>query len=222
MTSPRIIYCVILLLLVLLLANWKHLGKYYYPLKYRELIFQHAAQNGLDPLLVAAVIKTESNYRPDAVSARGAVGLMQLMPETARWVALQEQESFTPACLLDPETNIRLGTRYLSGLLREFGALVPALAAYNGGRGNVKKWLAEGKWTGRAADLDQIPFPETKQFIRKTLWAYRAYRSLYRSAASALTTAAHRAQMSGYSGFVPTDSLYIQQRAHFVPIARVT
>ncbi|MEW6771224.1 MAG: lytic transglycosylase domain-containing protein [Bacillota bacterium] len=190
-----------LLLLALLLAvapvfmNIKQIGKHFYPLKYHETVTRHARENGLDPLLVTAIIKVESNFNPGAVSPRGAVGLMQLMPETARWVAAKRGEPFNTALLFDPEANIRFGTWYLTHLRQEFGDTLLALAAYNGGRTNVKKWLEEQTWTGRAIDLDQVPFPETRQFVRKTIWTYRIYRYLYPEA-SARTAPAQRAQSS--------------------------
>jgi soluble lytic murein transglycosylase len=180
--SRNLLLLALLLAVALVFMNIKQIGGHFYPLKYHETVTRHARENGLDPLLVTAIIKVESNFNPGAVSPRGAVGLMQLMPETARWAAAKRGESFEPALLVDPETNIRLGTWYLAFLQHEFKDLVLALAAYNGGRTNVKKWLEEQTWTGRAADVDQIPFPETRAFIRKTIWTYRAYRYLYREA----------------------------------------
>ncbi len=168
-----------LILVVLFLAGHKQAGRHLYPLKYREHIFRHAAANGLDPFLVTAIIKVESGFQSDALSARGAVGLMQLMPQTGQWVAAKRGETYSAALLLDPETNIRFGTWYLAHLNREFDDAVVALAAYNGGRGNVKKWLSDRTWTGAPTDLDQIPFAETRQFVRKTVWTHRVYTYLY-------------------------------------------
>ncbi len=169
----------VLILAALILAGHKQAGKHLYPLEYREHIFRHAAENGLEPFLVSAIIKVESGFRSDALSPRGAVGLMQLMPQTGEWVAAQRGEAYAPELLLDPETNIRFGAWYLAYLNREFGDAVIALAAYNGGRGNVIKWLSEGTWSGAATDLDQIPFPETRQFVRKTVWTEKVYAYLY-------------------------------------------
>ncbi|ACX52154.1 Lytic transglycosylase catalytic [Ammonifex degensii KC4] len=180
----------------LLLLNWREIGQHYYPLKYRETIFRHAQAHGIDPLLVAAIIKTESNFCPEAVSHRGAIGLMQLLPSTAQEVAELKGKPFDLQSLYDPETNIALGTEYLALLFKEFRDPVLVLAAYNGGRGNVEKWLKSATWSGKELDLDQIPFPETRQFVRKTLWNYRVYRLLYREESSR-TTAAQRGQSSG-------------------------
>jgi soluble lytic murein transglycosylase len=102
------------------------------------------------------------------------------MPETGVWAAQQVgQEEFSAEQLFNPEINIRLGSWYLADLSREFnGNPVLILAAYNGGRANVREWLAEGNLS-RGQDIDRIPFPETRQFVRKVLWNYRVYRFLY-------------------------------------------
>lgn len=170
-----------LLLLVLLVLSHERWGKVLFPFPYREAIARHASARGLDPYLVAALIKTESNFNPRATSPRGARGLMQVMPETGSWVASQlGLTSYHPDLLYDPEFNLAVGTWYLADLYRTFGQdTVLALAAYNGGRGNVLKWLEERQWTGGKNRLDQIPYPETRQFVRKVLWHYQVYRYLY-------------------------------------------
>jgi len=151
-----------------------------YPLEYREILFLRAAERGLDPYLVAAVIRAESRFRPRAISAQGARGLMQIMPETGKWVAEQMEIPFDPELLYDPDYNIRLGCWYLSNLLNEFdGNRVLALAAYNGGRNNVKQWLAEERWTGEAHTLEQIPFGETRHYVAVVLRDHKRYQWLY-------------------------------------------
>lgn len=151
-----------------------------YPLSYKSLIFAYAEANGVDPYLVAAIIRTESGFRPDATSSQGARGLMQIMPETGRWAAARLGIEFTPDDLYDPEYNIRLGTWYLAELLREFaGDPVLALAAYNGGRANVWRWLEERQWTGEARTLDQIPFAETRRYVARVLRDHQRYLWLY-------------------------------------------
>ncbi|OAT81069.1 lytic transglycosylase [Desulfotomaculum copahuensis] len=175
---------ILLLLLLLLVAlNINRIGRLFYPFPYRQTVIEESRANKLDPFLVAAVIKTESNFNPRATSPRGARGIMQLMPETGRWAAEKTGlTGFHPDLLYDPQVNIHLGTWYLAGLFREFnGDNVLALAAYNGGRGNVEKWLAQQHWTGNENNLDQIPFPETRDFVRKVLWNYKVYRYLYQA-----------------------------------------
>lgn len=179
--KPNLAAIAFFILLAILLASHKQIGRHYYPLKYKEAVFRYAYENGLNPFLVTAIIKVESNFQSNAVSPRGAIGLMQLMPQTGRWIAAEQGETFSRNLLFDPEINIRYGTWYLVFLNREFGNTTLALAAYNAGRGNVKKWLLNRTWSGKTADLDQIPFAETRQFVRKTVWIQQIYSYLYRS-----------------------------------------
>lgn len=156
-------------------------GKSVYPFRYRETILDNSRLNSLDPRLVAAVIRVESGFRPETTSKKGARGLMQIMPETGTWAASRMGvKSFDPGDLYLPETSIKLGTWYLADLHVEFGGrLAPALAAYNGGRGNVERWLKEGVWDGRVENLGDIPFAETRAFVRRVLGNYQIYRWLY-------------------------------------------
>lgn len=173
----------ILLIVILLVAfNAERIGRHYYPFPYQETIYFYSQEHRIDPYLLAAIIRIESNFNPEAVSPKGAVGLMQIMPDTGRWITEQMQgPAFDPQGLLDPETNIRMGCWYLANLYDNFGGdPVLVLAAYNGGRGNVSNWLKEARWSGEAHTLDQIPFPETRQYVRKVLATYRIYNFLYR------------------------------------------
>jgi len=155
---------------------------WYYPLEYWESIERHARFHQIDPLLVAAVMRVESAFDPYAISSKGARGLMQIMPETAVWAAERIGLSdFKLEQLFDPEVNIAIGVWYLATLRQEFGGeMVIALAAYNGGRGNVARWLREEAWSGRFETVDDIPFPETRGYVRKVYSAYQWYRFIYR------------------------------------------
>jgi soluble lytic murein transglycosylase len=180
----RKIWFLLLLILLLVVAfNAERIGRHYYPFPHQEMIFYYAHRHNLDPYLLAALIKTESNFRVDAESSRGALGLMQIMPDTSRWIAEQlGREEFDPRQLTDPEINLMFGSWYLAHLFEEFGHdPILVLAAYNGGRGNVHAWLRDARWTGEAKTLEQIPFPETRQFVRKVLLNYRIYNFLYRN-----------------------------------------
>lgn len=116
----------ILALTVWTATNVRTVLRWWYPVYYRESIVRWSAAHGLDPWLVAAVVRVESNFRPLATSPRGARGLMQLLPETARWVSgRMGEERFFEDLLYDPETNVRLGTWYLADLLREFDGRLP-------------------------------------------------------------------------------------------------
>jgi soluble lytic murein transglycosylase len=157
------------------------LSRLFYPFHYREQIIASADMYRVDPLLVAAVIHTESGFRQNAVSARGARGLMQVMPSTAEWVAERIGfPSFSEEMLFEPHYNIQIGTWYLADLIKQFdGSTVIALAAYNGGRGEVDRWLHQGIWDGGEANLGQIPFTETRGFVMRVLKTYRRYNQLY-------------------------------------------
>ncbi|MFZ5649075.1 MAG: lytic transglycosylase domain-containing protein [Bacillota bacterium] len=170
-----------LAVLVLLIINAGNIGRFFMPIPYRDTIFREAANSGIDGYLLAAMVKTESNFNPGAVSVKGARGLMQIMPETGRWVAGQRGiPNYSPELLFNPEFNVKIGALYVADLYKEYnGDTVLVLAAYNAGRGNVKKWIEENYWTGKRGSLDQIPFPETRQFIRKVLFYQQAYSYLY-------------------------------------------
>lgn len=151
-----------------------------YPWPYREQIEARAAEFDVDPHLVAAVIRVESSFDPQARSGRGAVGLMQLMPETARWAAASLGLEYDADRLADPEYSLHLGTWYLATLHREFDGRLPlVLAAYNGGHGKVLQWMEEEMWDGSWAKLYQIPFPETRQYVQRVTRDYYVYQFLY-------------------------------------------
>ncbi|WP_366924532.1 lytic transglycosylase domain-containing protein [Metallumcola ferriviriculae] len=183
-TWNKFVIIVIVLMLLfsafLLTGQWKELGKLFYPLPYREDIFRYSRQFDLDPYFIAAVMRVESRYYSKALSKRGARGLMQLMPETARWVAGQMNIEYNDELLYQPDYNIQLGCWYLANLLVEFqGNFAAVLAAYNGGRGRVARWLDEGTWDGRLESTADIPFPETRTFVDRVWRDYQIYRHIY-------------------------------------------
>jgi soluble lytic murein transglycosylase len=153
------------------------------PIQYQDLITVYSRRHDLDPFLVAAIMRVESRYQPDAVSSKGARGLMQLMPDTGRWAAgCLGIEGYSDDFLFEPEVNIRIGAWYLRQLLNQFeGNLTVALAAYNGGPSNVEKWLSGGRWSGSIDDLEQIPFGETARYVDRVSRAHRLYLRAYRS-----------------------------------------
>jgi soluble lytic murein transglycosylase len=155
--------------------------KYMYPLPYQEVVFNAAEQYEVDPYLVYAVMRAESKYLVHATSPKGARGLMQIMPETGSWIAGKLRvKDFTFSMLYEPEVNIEFGTWYLSSLKEEFdGNPVLILASYNGGRGNVKQWKQQYNWSADFSDAQQIPFIETRNYVKKVLNNYDAYKRLY-------------------------------------------
>lgn len=155
--------------------------KYIYPFPHQEIIQQYALENNLDPFLVAAIIRTESKFLPRARSPRGAYGLMQMMPDTALWVARESKEAdFSLERLAEPDVSIRMGTWYLANLNREFkGNQMLVLAAYNGGQGNVKEWMRRFGWGMDFADASQIPFQETREYVGRVRHSQKRYAELY-------------------------------------------
>ena len=155
--------------------------KMIYPQKYAELVNQYAEENDLDPLLVFAIIKAESNFDEDVVSNSGAVGLMQLMESTAQEMADDLTiEIPTKESLFDPELNIQIGTYYFAYLLGIYeGNIYLALTAYNAGIGNVNTWIEEGTIREDGSDIENIPYKETKNYVRKIVRDYRIYQDLY-------------------------------------------
>jgi soluble lytic murein transglycosylase len=155
--------------------------KFLYPFPHRETVYRYALERSLDPHLVAGMIRTESKFIPTARSPKGAVGLMQIMPETGYWVAEQlNTANFTEAMLTDPELSIRFGTWYMASLKKDFrDNEILALAAYNGGQGNVRQWMRQYGWTADFRDVDKIPFPETREYVKRVLRAKDKYRDLY-------------------------------------------
>lgn len=155
--------------------------KMIYPQKYAELVNQYAEENDLDPLLVFAIIKAESNFDEDVISNSGAVGLMQLMESTAQEMADDLAiEIPTKEALFDPELNIQIGTYYFAYLLGIYeGNIYLALTAYNAGIGNVNTWIEEGTIREDGSDIENIPYKETNNYVRKIVRDYRIYQDLY-------------------------------------------
>ena len=174
---------VVVLLLVAVLAGvlcWQRLPYYIYPTKYFTLICAEAEQAAIDPYLVCAVAKVESNMQADALSSAGAVGLMQIMPETGAWLAERGGYDFVDEQLYQPQYNLRLGCDYLRYLLEYWQwDIYKAVASYNAGQSKVASWLADGVWDGTAANLADIPFDETRDYVQRVIKAYREYTELY-------------------------------------------
>ena len=142
-----------------------------YPLRYGQIVRGHAKNYDLDPALVAAVIYQESKFRADAKSSSGAIGLMQLRPDTAEGIAIRTGGSrFQVSDLYNPEINVRYGSWYLRHLLDKYGDEKDALAAYNAGQRNVDEWRAEGKG---------IQFPETRAYVDRVEHLKHVYARAY-------------------------------------------
>lgn len=146
-----------------------------YPQKYGDLVRFYASANNLDPALVSSVINAESRYDPNAESSAGALGLMQLLPSTANWLAgveLSEEE------IKEPNTNISLGCRYLAQLINQFSDLSCALAAYNAGPSKVSGWLSDPELSADGTTLQNIPFNETAKYVARVKNNLKVYQFL--------------------------------------------
>lgn len=147
-----------------------------YPVAYADYIWKYSAENNLDPYLVMAVIKVESNFVPEAHSGF-AGGLMQLTEETAEWNAndMHYDGSYD---YMDPEINIMFGCHYLRHLIDVYENTDTALAAYNGGMGNVQNWLADSRYSDDGVTLKDIPFPETRNYVVKVNDNWEHYKNM--------------------------------------------
>jgi soluble lytic murein transglycosylase len=147
--------------------------RFWYPLRYGEIVRGHARNYHLDPALLAAVIYQESKFKSNARSDRGAVGLMQLLPETAKGIAMRTGGSkFRVSDLYNPEINVRYGAWYLRHLIDKYGSERTALAAYNAGQANVDSWKARGLG---------VQFGETRHFVDRVEELKGIYRHAYSS-----------------------------------------
>jgi peptidoglycan lytic transglycosylase len=159
------------------------------PRKYWEALFpkpywsdlkRSSAANGLDPYLVASLIRQESEFNPNAVSRANAVGLMQLLPKTGKAVAKQAKlKRYTASQLYTPAVNMQLGTRYFKGMVDKFGSFEYALAAYNAGSDRVEEWLGQGKYRDPQEFVESIPFTETREYVQAILRNASVYKQLY-------------------------------------------
>ena len=150
-----------------------------HPLKYTEYVEKYSEQYSVPKEIIYAVIKTESGFKSNAVSSVGAVGLMQMMPETFLWLCEKNGESLEAGMLYDPETNIRYGTYYLSYLYSQFGLWETVYAAYNCGPGRVKEWQQNEMYADENGILINIPIKETANYVEKMTDAVGTYKKLY-------------------------------------------
>ena len=152
-----------------------------YKLDYSEYVYKYSEDYDIDPYLIFSIIKAESNFNRNIESSSGAIGLMQLMESTAIEKANEiGQEVVVKEALFNPEINIKIGTSYYAYLIKHYnGNEHLALAAYNAGMGNVDRWIEEGTIKEDGSDLENIPYKETNNYVRKILRNYKIYKELY-------------------------------------------
>ena len=163
---------------------WTALDKAIYPRQYADLVSKYADEYNVPEDVVYATIKVESSFDTHAVSSAGAMGLMQMLPSTFEWLTGDEHlaEHLSPELLFDPEVSIRYGVYYLKYLYSKFDHnWSVASAAYNGGEGNVAKWLSDERYSDGEGNLTAYPdeFDETKNYVKKIDKARKMYRELY-------------------------------------------
>ncbi|WP_067624069.1 lytic transglycosylase domain-containing protein [Alicyclobacillus acidiphilus] len=190
--NRRSILAAVLLVVVLVIISTNAFWRMMYPIHYQANIQSASASAQVDPLLIASIIRVESKFRSTDVSHAGAVGLMQLMPQTAEWInqTIREQKTGSGAAmnklpsdaktLASPQYNILIGSWYVKSLINQFhGNQTAAIAAYNAGPRRVSTWLAQGVWNGRLLDITQIPVGETRHFVDRVFYNYALYRKIY-------------------------------------------
>jgi soluble lytic murein transglycosylase len=155
--------------------------KVLFPVDYWPLIRRYSAERQLDPYMIAALIAQESTFTADVRSSANAYGLMQLLPSTGRQYArsLHLSKRFSIGMLTRAETNLKMGTAYFADLVKQFGAAHYALATYNAGPNRVARWISERPGVDRDEFIDDIPFPETQNYVKKILGTAEDYRRLY-------------------------------------------
>ncbi len=151
-----------------------------YPLKYLDIISKYSEEYSLEPSFVASVIYVESRFDNDAESHKGAIGLMQLMPDTAEWIAGKMKiKDYDVDMLKEPDLNIEMGCWYLEFLNQRFNSEEVVLAAYNGGHNRIKQWLDDEQLSDDGETLKDIPYKETDDYVQRVEDAKEKYEELY-------------------------------------------
>ena len=186
MKKNKIIFLILLIvfIIVMLFGVFKIQNvflKIIYRKDYSEYVYKYSEENKVDPLLIFSIIKAESNFDKESISKSNAIGLMQLMEDTADEVANKINiEDFTKEKLFNPEVNIMLGTYYFSELIERYdGNTLIALVAYNAGIGKVDEWIDEGVIDINSSNIENIPYKETLMYVRKIVRDYKIYKDLY-------------------------------------------
>ena len=184
-TKKQIVTVAIILILCILIAFLNipiRIQKIIYKKDYEEYVQKYAQEYNVDENLIYALIKAESNFNSNAKSSKDAIGLMQLMESTAQDVCkktdLQISSDELSEKLLEPDININIGTKYLSILIQKYGNIEIAITAYNAGIGTVDNWIEKGIINSDGSNVENIPYKETNNYVRKILRDYKIYTNL--------------------------------------------
>lgn len=150
-----------------------------YPRQYSEFVEKYSGEYGVPEYIIYATVKVESGFDSGAKSEAGALGLMQIMPDTFDWLVSLTQDGYETGMLYDPETNIKYGTYYLSYLYLKYSDWETAFAAYNAGPSNVDGWLENPEYCDENGGLEKIPIDETAKYVKKVSSASKVYQKLY-------------------------------------------
>lgn len=185
MKNRKLLVIIIILIVFVFLGFFRDkILKIIYPITYKEIVVVYAKEYNVEENLVFAVIKAESNFDENAVSHREAIGLMQIMEETAKDVAqkynIEIDYNNAKQEISNVQNNINIGTKYLSVLLERYQNKEVALAAYNAGIGNVDNWIEKGIIKSDGSDIENVPYKETNNYVRKILRNYKIYQELYK------------------------------------------
>lgn len=149
-----------------------------YPVKYKNIINKISEKYEIQKELICAIINVESSFNKDVISAKGAVGLMQILPSTAQWVAGMENIEYSYDMLFNVEYNIKIGTKYVKYLLNKFNCLETAIVAYNAGEGNVLNWLNNKEYSEDKKKLHKIPYKESANYLKRVKQSIKIYKIL--------------------------------------------
>ncbi len=184
-TFRHILRNIILILLVIVLLAFmisfvlSFIGTSRYIVRHGDLINKVAAEEKIDNHLLAAIVRTESDFKENVVANDGGMGLTQLMPETAKEKADELGIEYSREKIMDPETNLRIGSHYISQLIQKYQNLDLAIAAYNVGPSKVDKWLKDGVITWERESMENIPAPITRAYVKKVNKAKEIYSVIY-------------------------------------------
>lgn len=175
----KLIFLLIIFLFIIILGI--NIISYIFPIEYEDIIEKYSNKYGVEKSLIFAVINVESRFNENAISSKGAKGLMQIMPDTAIWLAEKSGiDEITEENYYEVENNINLGTWYLAYFLEKYDEKELALASYNAGRGNVLKWLNDERYSDDGKTLHTIPFEETAKYVKKIEVLQKGYEIIFK------------------------------------------